>query len=149
MRAAAIFTEANFLNNVTRTMLQVIAGTNHGIKMTEFGVSFQGVDNIAKPVKIEILRQTTAGTSSALTAVKMSDTTTGIDTSALQTFTGAEPASGDVLRTFFIHPQQGLLYAPPDPEEFEVGGGTRLAMRVTIESGETNLDAVGYMEWDE
>ncbi|MCC6673357.1 MAG: hypothetical protein IT458_20025 [Planctomycetes bacterium] len=146
MRAVAVFDEVAS-GTSTKTLVQVVAPSNRGVRITEFAISFKGTDNLAAPIRVELLRQTTAGTASALTPRKVSrhDSNT-IQTTAQQTFT-AEPTADEVVRSFLIHPQGGLVYTVPDPAQFTVAGGDRLGMRVVTPAATVNC--VGYIEFEE
>jgi len=129
------------------TLLQVLAGTNREIRITEVGISFQGVDNLGMPILVELLRQTTAGTATPRTIAKVDESdSNAIDASGQTVFT-VEPTASDVLRTWLIHPQRGIVYVVPEPARFTVAGGARLGLRVV--SPDDAVDCVGYMEFEE
>lgn len=113
------------------TMLQVVAAANHRVKVNEIGVSFEGIDPEGQPILVEILRQTTAGTSSAATPVKINpaDDET-LQVTAIKAAT-VEPTAGDVLDMMLIHPQTGRDWQAVFAGEFIVPGGTRLGVRVS------------------
>jgi len=114
-----------------KTLLQVVAAANHAIKITEYGISFNGVNNTHEPILVELLRQTTAGTMSALTPVKADDSGADtFDTTAQHTAT-AEPTGGDVIRSHYVHPQTGLVVPVGDEAPIVVGAGDRVGLRVT------------------
>jgi hypothetical protein len=114
-----------------KTLVQVIAASNHRILVEELNISFDGISNTAQPIKVEVLRQTTAGTVTALTPVKGHDG----DDETLQITAGhtatAEPTAGDILEIFFVHPQGGRDWQAPFSKPFVVKGGGRLGVRVT------------------
>lgn len=116
---------------VLKTIVQVVAASNHAAKLKEWSVSFQGSSPSGTPVKVEVLRQTTAGTSSSLTLTKdPNDAGETIQTTGLQTFS-AEPTAGDVLFTEYVHPQLGYTWQAQFGEEKKIQGGGRLGIRVT------------------
>ena len=132
----------------TKTLIQLLAGTNHEIKITEISVTFRGIDNLQKPIRVQLVKQTDAGTMSAATEVKVERTNSAtLDTSATITATG-EPTTSDVLRDWLVHPQGGVIYPVPDPEKFTVPGGERLGLR-TINSGGTDTNCCASIEWEE
>lgn len=115
----------------TKTLIQVVAATNQRALIFEWDISFNGTSNTATPIEVDVVRQTSAGTSSALTLVKRnnSDQET-LQTTGLQTFT-AEPTDGGVIpNNDQIHPQTGQTLQTPFAREIAVQGGTRLGMRV-------------------
>lgn len=134
-----------------KTLVQVLAATAHSVKVTEVGISFGGTnanDNLARPIIVELLIQTTAGTASSLTLVKSDQgESTAIDSSAQETFT-AEPTASDIIRRWTVHPQAGpWVYSFPDP--ITIPAGSRIALRTSQETGEASVDAYPYIEIDE
>lgn len=114
-----------------KTIVQVVAASNHGVMIDEWSVSFAGTSNTATPIKVDICRQSDAGTSSALTPVKdPDDTDETLQTTARHTAT-AEPTTGDVIMTEYVHPQTGYTWQAPFGRAIKVGGGDRLGIRVT------------------
>lgn len=114
-----------------KTLLQIEAAANHRVKVREISVSFKGTTNSDAPIKVDVLRQTTAGTLSSLTLVKDSpgDDET-LQTAATHTAT-AEPTAGDILMSEEVHPQTGFVWQAPFGGEMIVPGGTRLGIRAT------------------
>lgn len=130
----------------TKTLLQIAAASNHRVMVREISVSFKGTSATAAPVKVDVLRQSDAGTMSSLTPVKLNsaDDET-LQTTAQHTAT-AEPSAGDVLKTEEVHPQTGFLWQAPFGGEIVVPGGTRLAVRVTAGA---DVNAVARIEGEE
>jgi hypothetical protein len=124
-----------------KTLVQIVAASNHRVHVEEIGISFNGVSNTAEPIKVDILRQTTAGTMSALTLVKGEDSTETLEVTAQHTAT-AEPTAGDVLETFYVHPQGGRDWQAPFAKPFSITGGTRLGVRVTAAASVSALVTV-------
>lgn len=114
----------------TKTVIQLVAAANQKVKIKSWSVSFDGISATAEPVQVELLRQTTAGTMSALTPVAKKPISETIQTTAQHTAT-AEPAASDILASVEVHPQTGYekIYMPGD--EVLIGGGGRLAIRCT------------------
>lgn len=129
-----------------KTIVQVVAAANHGIKVTGWGISFEGVSVTATPIQVRLLRQTTAGTMSALTPVKKRDSDGDtLDTTAQHTAT-AEPTAGDVLATVLVHPQGGYSEFPPFGSEYYVGAGDRIGIEVTSAA---DVDCVAEIHFEE
>ena len=149
MRGVITWDEITCTAGATKTVAQLVAGSYNQLRITEMAVTFQGTDNLAKPVKIEVCRQSDAGTMSAATLKKMNDSDGDTLASTGQVDATAEPTTGDILRTWYIHPQAGLHYSVPEPSQFIVGQGDRIAVKVTIESGESNVDCAGFIEFEE
>jgi hypothetical protein len=114
-----------------KTLAQIVAAANHKVLIDGVRISFNGVSSTAEPIKVDILRQTTAGTMSALTLVKdPDDWSETMQTTAQHTAT-AEPTSGDVLHSQYVHPQQGTVWEFAFSRTIAIGGGDRLGVRVT------------------
>jgi hypothetical protein len=115
-----------------KTVIQVIAASNHRGKILGFAVSFDGITPTAEPVVVELLRQTTAGTVTSLTGVLVAPS--GAD-ETIQTTGGynatAEPTAGDVLRRIEVHPQSGYEVLFPFGQEPTIPGGGRVGIRCT------------------
>ena len=138
MRAVACSTQ-NLTTTSTRTMLAVTAPAARTIKPTQLEISFAGITAAAAPIEVQLLRQTTAGTGTAVTPVAMAGTTSGsIESTALEDHS-AEPTAGDILRKWFVHPQGGsLIYTVPEPDKWETGEAGRLALRVITPGASVN-----------
>lgn len=129
-----------------KTLLQVVAASNHKVLIDEISISFNGVSNTAEPIKVDILRQTTAGTMSALTLVKdPDDWGETIQTTAQHTST-SEPTAGDVLLSEHVHPQQGYTWQAPFGRAIAIGGGDRLGIRVTAAASVSAITRVAGEE---
>lgn len=128
---AATTPEVALVAATAKTILQVVAPTNQRLLVNRYGIFFDGVSTTAEPVQVRILRQTTAGTSSANTPVKRnnSDAET-LQVTARDTFT-VEPTNSDVYDVFEVHPQQGIDVILPLGQEIPVKGGDRLGIECT------------------
>jgi hypothetical protein len=114
-----------------KTLMQIVAAANHAVLIDEVSISFDGTSNTATPIKVDVLRQTSAGTMSALTPVKdPDDSDETLQVTAQHTAT-AEPTAGDVLLSEHVHPQQGYTWQAPFGRAIKIGGGDRLGVRVT------------------
>jgi hypothetical protein len=116
-----------------KTLLQLVAASNHGVVIDEISVAFAGTSNTAAPVRVDVLRQTSAGTmtTSASTIVKdPDDSDETLQTTRLDS-ASAEPTAGDILMTEYVHPQTGYTWQAPFGRGIKVGGGDRLGVRVT------------------
>jgi hypothetical protein len=132
----------------TKTLVQIVTTTNQRIQVRGFGVSFNGTDATKEPILVDVLRQTTAGTSSALTLVKGDPLTGTAVTTALQTFS-AEPTASDVLWSQYFTPVGGGIDLTLYPEdEITLGPSTRLGLRVTTGTGVT-CSAAAYFRFAE
>jgi hypothetical protein len=114
-----------------KTILQLVAASNHRAKLLSWGVFFDGTSATAEPVQVRLLRQTSAGTMSALTPVKNDDSLAEtLQTTAQHTAT-AEPTAGDVLEAIEVHPQGGYEKIYPLGQEPVIGGGDRIGIECT------------------
>lgn len=127
----------------TLTLMQLVAATNHRVEVIEIGISFDGINNTHKPIDVDVLRQTSAGTSSALTLHKADDSLgDSFDVTALKTFT-AEPTDGALIpRPWHVHPQTGLIYPVPSDAPIWIGAGDRLGLRVLAANA---VEATAYI----
>jgi hypothetical protein len=116
-----------------KTLLQLVAAGNHGILIEEISVSFRGTSNTAEPIRVDVLRQTSAGTmgTSSSTIVKDPDDSDETLQTTRQDTASAEPTAGDILLSEAVHPQQGYTWTFPFHARLKVGGGDRLGIRVT------------------
>lgn len=133
----------------TETMVQITAPSNHMVRLREISITFKGTNNLGAPIKVELVKQTTAGTASPLTPVVSSRHISGtIQTSAQSVFT-VEPTTTDVCRTWLVHPQGGVIYTNPAPHEvLTLPGGERWGLRVVGTIAEA-VNCTGYLEFEE
>ena len=122
-----------------KTVMQLVAATNHPIDLIEFTVGFDGTNNTYEPVEVRLIRQSDAGTSSA-------DTVTGANDSDVDTFVTTarhtamvEPTGTVIVRTFRVHPQTGFSYPAHDRAPIHVGAGDRLGIVCTAANA-VNVD---------
>ncbi len=117
-----------------KTLLQIVAASNHGVLIDEISISFEGTSAAATPIKVDVLRQTSAGTMSSLTLVlDPDDADETLQTTAQHTST-SEPTASSVLITELVHPQTGYTWNAGYGREIKIGGGDRLGIRVTAAS---------------
>lgn len=129
-----------------KTLIQIVAPANQRLKIDEISISFKGVVATDSPILVEVLRQTTAGTMTALAPVKNNDgDPETLQVTALHTAT-AEPTAGDVLKRWLVHPQAGRPWQAPFSRELIVKGGGRLGLRVTAAASVNALVEVGGEE---
>lgn len=131
---------------VAKTLLQLIAASNHRVILKSFSISFKGVTTTDPPVFVRLLRQTTAGTGTSNPPVKANSS----DDETLQT-TGtramsAEPTAGDVLWSGEVHPQNAHKEFYQWGEEDIVPGGGRVGIEVT---SSVSVSAVCVISFEE
>ncbi len=128
----------------TKTIMQIVAASNHRVLINEVSIGFLGVLATEVPVHVQILAQTTAGTMSSLTPVKTnsSDDET-LQTTAQHTAT-AEPTAGNVIWADVFHPQTARRITFNPGRELVIPGGTRLGLRLLspAQSGTVSVTAM-------
>jgi len=129
-----------------KTVLQVVAGTVRPL-VKAWEVSFDGADSTKTPVLVELIRQTTAGTSSALTLVKHDEASMAAISAALQTFT-AEPTAGDILASVYLSPAGGIYsYQFPLGDEPVIAASGRIGIRVTTVAGSGTPNVAAWLKF--
>lgn len=124
--------EVALSGTVTKTVVQIVAQANHRLKILRWGVFFDGTSATAEPVQVTLSRQSSAGTMSALTPVKLDDSLAeSLTTTAQHTATGAEPTTGDTIDAIEVHPQTGYEIIYPFGQEPIVGGSDRVGVICT------------------
>lgn len=118
-----------------KTVLQVVAPSNHRVKVLGWSVSFDGNNPSAEPVVVRLLRQTTAGTMTALTPTKTDNSLSESIQSTAQHTATAEPTAGDVLARREVHPQGSYEIWYPLGAEKWIGGGGRVGIECTAPAG--------------
>lgn len=127
----AVTSEVALVAATAKTVVQLVAASNHRVKILSWGVYFDGTSATAEPIQVRLLRQTSAGTMSSLTPTKRDDSIAeSLLTTAQHTAT-AEPTAGDVIEGKEVHPQSGYekIYTPGT--EPIVGGGDRMGIECT------------------
>lgn len=116
-----------------KTILQIVAAANHGVILKSWSIEFAGTSNTAAPIRVDILRQTDAGTmgTSASTIVKDPDDTDETLQTTRQDTSSSEPSAGGILETHYVHPQTGLGWSYSSDSRIKIGGGDRVGWRVT------------------
>ena len=119
-----------------RTVLQVVAASNHRVKVPEWGVSFDGASNTAVPVLVELVRQSSAGSGSSAVTLSKADESTDetLQTTAIDGCT-SEPTGSEVIHAELVHPQAGYTWQSQFGGELLIKGGTRLGLRCTAPAG--------------
>lgn len=117
------------LGDDVQTVLQIAAPANQRVLVHSIAMSFKPISTTETPIKVDIVRQTSAGTMSSLTPVKNNagDNET-IQTTAQYDAT-AEPTTTDTIESMEIHPQSRQVFYFRNP--IVVIGGSRLGVRMT------------------
>lgn len=130
---------------VAKTVLQIVAPANHRLRVKSVAFLFDGTSASAEPVKVRVLKQTTAGTMSALTPVKVTPGSETLQATAQHTAT-AEPTAGDVMMQRDIHPQAGYEKVFPPDQELIVAGGERLGIECTAAAAVNVIPEIVFEE---
>ena len=124
-RVAAVAVAAG----VAETLLQLVAAANHLVVVAGYAMNGKGTSNTETPGEWDLMRQTTAGTSSAGVVTKENDSISDtLLTTSLITFT-VEPTASDILRSHTVHPQTSLNLKEQYSKEKIIGGGDRVGLR--------------------
>lgn len=129
-----------------KTVIQLVAPSNHRVAITSWSVSFDGTSVTAEPVVIRVLRQTSAGTMSALTPVAMDGSVGETIQSTAQHTATAEPTAGNVLLSMECHPQQGYKEFLPLGQEIILQGAGRVGIECTAPA---NVNCVACITFEE
>ena len=127
-----IATQPDITSGVSiKTLIHLLAAAQHRIKIKGWGVFCKGIVTTDAPLLVQLIRQSTAGTMSALTLVKK-DTSVAetLQTTATHTAT-VEPGVTNILKSIDVHPQSGFSEFFPLGSELIVVGGGRMGIAVT------------------
>ena len=117
-----------------KTAIQLVAPANQDLELIGVNIGFHGTSNSEEGTICELVRQSSAGTSSALTPQPTDDGWSGtLQATARHTAT-VEPTTGVRVRLLTLHPQHGGSFVF-DPEEIMIVGGARLGLRFTTGTG--------------
>ena len=129
-----------------KTLIQVVAPSNIRVVVLEVGIGFHDTVNTDAPVTVNLMRQSTAGTMSPLTPVKADYSLSETIQSTAQHTATVEPTAADILATWSIHPQTGLVYQQPKNDEFIIPGAGKVGLTVTAG---TSTTADAYLKCEE
>lgn len=122
-----------------KTVLQLVTPANIGVAVRGLAISFDGISGAAEPGSVELIVQTTAGTSLVAATPQHDDrraTGLTIQSSALKGAAGAqtEPTGTTILRDWHVHPQTGVEFRWWLDEEIVMAGSaaTRIGVVVTM-----------------
>lgn len=124
-----------------KTLIQIVAPSTRELEVVEFSVSFDGITASDAPVDVDLLRQTDAGTMSSFTPLEWNQNGPAALSSA-QTNATVEPAAGDILHSYQVTPNGGLLLV-----QFARGSGPivdesgRIGLRVNAPTSAVNATA--------
>src|SRR5574340_480297 len=111
-----------------KTLAQVLAPTNHRVKVLGYGVWFDGsLSTTAVPIRIRLLNQSTSGTMTSGSLVQVSPRA---ETALSQFFYSAtaEPTLVSAVDEFVCNPTQGWEVKFPPGQEPVIAGGGRMGI---------------------
>jgi hypothetical protein len=134
--------------STTRTLLRVDSASTRRLEVIELGVSMNSVTSTDPPVRIDLMRVTTAGTMSSFTPIlEDADDTAALATAAVHAT--AEPTAGDILRSWYVSPMGGLFVVQfPLGREIKVDASARIALRA-ISGAATSTSISSYLVFEE
>lgn len=147
MASAHIYTVNNSVDQTTvaatpKTFLQLITPATRKAWLKELGISFKSVTATDVPVLIQLCRQSTAGTVTAVTPNPDVEGHPAALCTASELVT-VEPTTGVVIKEWELTPIGGLfVYQLPLGDEIEMAISSRLGLIVTspqIQSGRAYL----------
>lgn len=111
------------------TVVQVAASISKSIELVRWSISFNGTNAADGPVRVQLLRQLSAGTSSEFVPLRL-DLSSDAPLARGRTALTAEPSPSDVLETYLVTPYAGLLVMDYAPDaRIKVAASGRLGIR--------------------
>lgn len=129
-----------------KTILQLVAPAEQRLLVDEISISFDGIDNTDQPILVQVLRQTDAGTMSALTPKKVNESDEETLQATAQHTASAEPTGTDEVMGEHVHPQGGFIWQAPYGKPIVIKGGGRLGIAVTAAN---NVNAKARLAYEE
>jgi len=129
------------------TVLQLVAAATRWATITEIGIGFDSVTASNVPATVELMLQSTAGTSAAFTPLPDTPGMPAAITTCLHHFT-AEPTTTTCLWSITVPVVGGtfVIQAPLDREIYTMPISTRVGLRITSPSV---VNVRGYMRFEE
>lgn len=132
-----------------KTVVSAICAANSPLRVTELGVSFDGVSGTAEPVVVELCSSTQAGAGtpgSSPTPLQVSGATRTVQGAGALNYS-AEPTVLTVIKTWLIHPQTGFVIQFPlgrEPQQNTTADA--LCIRCTAPA---TVNCRAYLEFEE
>lgn len=124
-----------------KTCVQYVAPSTGEVRIRAWGISLDGVTAANVPGDVDLLRQTTAGTASALTPVDWENGARTAGGTAQKTFT-VEPTAGNVLHPAQVTPNGGLYECWYGDDGPKVPASGRIGIRANFAN---NVNASVWM----
>jgi len=133
--------------NSPKTILQIMTpSSHHRIQGLGWGVYFDSTSVQAQPAQVRLLRQTSIGTMSGISAVDDDASLRETIQSSTSVNATAEPTAGSVIKRVEVHPQTGYEFLWPLGRELPISGGERVGIEITAVD---TVNAVGWFWADE
>lgn len=129
-----------------KTLVQLVPATNAPLRLREMSISFDGVTAANVPALVDLLRQTTAGTSTSQTPIADDEACSKAALSTYRDTITAEPTAGSVLRSWYVTPAGGLWEKEWAPGEGPAALTYRLGLRATAPN---TVNCSGYLVYEE
>jgi hypothetical protein len=142
MASAHIYTvnnaaDVSLVGATAKTVIQLVTGATRKIWVKEVAIGFKSVTATDVPVLVQLVRQSTAGTMSAVTPNPDVEGHPAAISTAQENAT-AEPTSGAVVKEWLITPIGGqLVYQLPLGDEIEMAVSSKLGLLVTAPQAES------------
>jgi len=130
-----------------KTVIAITGVANSVLRLTEFGISFDGVTAGNTPVLVELCKNTQAGagTNTDGTPDQIRGITRTAQSDIKFNYT-AEPTALTAIKAWRVHPQTGIDIKWPLGREPEQAGATGYAIRVTAAQA---VNCRVFVEWEE
>ncbi len=135
----------------TKTLLQLVAATNHPIVVIGWGISFNSIAAADPAVAVRPQIQTSAGTSADYSAsIRRRDRLQAgtLDVTARNAFT-VEPSKTDDYPTVFVPAQSGYEVWWPEEGWIVLAAGERLGLEMISGTLAASIQAAGQLAFDE
>lgn len=136
------------LSVATQTVLQIQAPSNQRIAINEWQLSLQGTDSSHAPVKVQVVRQTDAGSgSSSVTPVKINSADDETPQATVIRNPTGEPTTTDIIDEVFVPPNGGIYtWGPGNTGSLIVKGAERIGFRIVAGNANDYVFTVKYEE---
>ena len=125
--------EISLVAATAKTIWEMTAAANHRALIHEISIMFKGVSVSKEPVTIELTRFATTGTGTGGTSQKVDPDYSETLQATWKYDDSVEPGSQTVLRTWYIHPQSGMIYPLPFDRLIPVPGADLIGIRCTAD----------------
>lgn len=119
-----------FTPSTTATIMQILAATNHDVKVNRITITGKGNAPTDVPIQFDLVRQTSAGSGgSSLTGSKSHTGGSTLDVTALGNPTSEPSDSADIYLSRHVHPITGCDIVFPPGRELIIKAAERLGIR--------------------